>query len=182
MINLDNDPTHQVKMILNRWLFSSIDRAISATTNTTDSEGSPLIVYLLISCVIDIIAGFHSGRKPNSRDRRTGVEYQQFLESYLPAYDSYLIYKGLRCAMAHNFTIDSSLALTHGHPELHTKFTTDNKLTINLEDFYSEVKNAIRKYFDDLSVDPELQKKFRQRFSDGGIIYSTGADYKIPQP
>lgn len=169
-----------VKNKFDTWIIKSIKATLTITKDETGQNTSPLVTYLLLSCAIDIIAGFYSGRdEMNPRPGTLGRQYKEFLKAYMSNYDPEIIYKGLRCALAHNFVLDPTLALITGRPELHNQIDHQNRLTINMENMLDEFELAVSRYFQALESNIILQKKFKQRFEKLGFVGLGVSEYKI---
>ncbi len=155
----------KIKNTFDNWIIKSIDTTYNATRKP--DSGTPLAVFILISCAIDVIAGFFVGRSSfNARD--TGKNYKEFLKAYMPQYDPTDIYESIRCALAHNYTIGGRIGLTHGQILHNLKFK-DKEISkiINLDSFLVDFKSAVEKYFHDLEKSSDLRSKFENRFSLG---------------
>lgn len=166
---------NKVKDTFDTWVEKSISTTYESLRNDDTNQTTPLMAYLLVSCAIDFIAGFYCGRKPRNRNNKSGKEYRMFVKDFMPNYDAEVLYKDLRCALAHNFALGESLALTHNKRWLHLKYV-GGKILINFEDFYSDFKNGAKKYFERVHKEKQLQELFLSRFDDGGIVDKTGVD------
>lgn len=166
-----------VKDILDNWLIKSIETCFDSM-KFDNSKGTPLSAYLLLSCAIDIVAGFYEGRDPKKRDNDIGEQYRKYVGKYMKNYNPQILYKDLRCGLTHNFIIGNILGLTHNHPELHNKRDIDGRVIKNFESFFDDFKIGFEQYFKDLDQDDDLQRRFMFRFEKGGIVALTGTDFK----
>jgi hypothetical protein len=130
------------------------------------SEGkSKMGAFILASCIIDYLAGFRYGKHTK------GLDYVRFAKYYLnDDYDASKLYQDLRCKLVHNYSEGGSYAFTDNHPELHKVKISDGRIMLNLEDFVSDVENAMNKYFDELRSDDELFKLAQTRYDKLGIL------------
>lgn len=165
------DASDTVHEVVERWIIHSIEstfRTTSRGVRRSSSEGHPLAAYILLSCAIDVLAGFYCGRNP-SDSRGAGKHYKEFVAKYMPSYSPDILYKDLRCGLVHNFILGDGLGLTYEHPELHNR--RDNiRVTKNFENLFSDFKRAYLNYFNDLDHDKDLSDLFMERFSRGGIL------------
>lgn len=161
---------NQVKNTFDKWVLKSIDVTYDATRKP--DSGTPLAVFILVSCAIDALAGFYVGRD-SFKTRDLGKNYKDFLAAYMPQYSADDLYYGIRCSLAHNYTIDRKIGLTHGQTLHNIKFKNKkiNKI-INLDYFLPDFKEAVEKYFLDLESTPNLRNNFERRYQLGfaGII------------
>lgn len=155
----------QIKNTFDSWVIKSIDVVYNATCQP--NSGTPLAVFILISCAIDAIAGFFVGRS-SVKARGLGKNYKEFLKAYMPGYNPIDVYYSIRCALAHNYIIGGKIGLTHSQALNNIKFKNKEiSKIINLDSFLKDFKSAVKKYFNDLDTDPDLRKKFESRFSLG---------------
>ena len=149
-----------VKKLFSNWIFPSIESSYRATKQS--GGGTPLVVFILISCAIDVIAGFYCGR---TSYKGLGKQYKKFIDDYFPKkYSSKKVYENIRCSLVHNFIVGPNMALTHGNPQVH--LITQNGVDFkNLENFFEDFKNAVAAYYRDLESSEKLQEKFLQRFN-----------------
>jgi hypothetical protein len=130
------------------------------------SEGkSKMGAFILSSCFIDYLSGFRYGKQSKGRD------YVKFVNNYLnDKYDASKLYLDLRCKLVHNYSEGGSYAFTDNHPELHKTKISDGRIMLNLEDFISDIENAMNKYFDELRTDDEILKLAQTRYGKLGIL------------
>lgn len=150
--------------LVNGWILSSIMQTYEAT-KYSQKNSSPLAAFILISTTIDFFAGFFEGISDFNNHGKAGLIYKEFVNKYMPGYDSDKLYTDLRCRLAHNFTIGSYYALIHKNYTLHNKVVAQTGQTIiNFENFYEDLENAIKKYISDLDIDEGLRNKFLTRY------------------
>lgn len=155
----------KVKELFDNWILPSIESCYQATKN--QKNGTPLVAYILLSCAIDVIAGFYCGRI-SLKEKGLGAQYKEFIQMYLKKYNSKKVYEFIRCSLVHNFIIGPNMALTHGNSRVH--LITQNGVDFkNFENFFEDFKMAVRKYFEDLESSEELQIKFLDRYTKLGI-------------
>ena len=150
----------------------------SLTTNAlgdikrASSGGSKLGAFILSSCLLDAIAGFYRG-KDTSRD-----DYNNFVIRYLDGYDGNKLYKDLRCKLVHGYSEGGSYLFVDAKPELHLKMY-GAKTIINLENFVSDIENALVLYCSQLknASESELRQKAIRRLDKNGIITVVATDF-----
>jgi len=166
-----DDAHGTVYEVIEKWIIHSIESTFETTSRSVQNfgiRGHPLAAYILLSCAIDILAGFYCGRNP-SNGRSVGKNYREFIAKYMPHYSPDILYKDLRCGLVHNFILGAGLGLTYEHPELHN--TRDEiRITKNFENLFWDFKNAFTSYFNDLDNTRSLQDNFMKRFAKGGIL------------
>ena len=159
----------KVKEKYKTWVLGSIEVTYEATRESKNNS-TPLAAFILLSCAIDFIAGFYSGLS-NFDSRNSGEIYKKFIRKYMTKYDPADIYVGIRCRLAHNYTLGEDIALTHQQPKLHKpKVKAGEKKVINFENIYSDFKNAVEQYFQELEkseANMDVQKKFIKRYKLG---------------
>ena len=127
--------------------------------------GSKLGAFILSSCLIEAMAGFISGQDT------AGDDYKYFVTHYMPTYDGIKLYKDLRCKLVHSYTEGGSYFFVDAKPELHMK-RYGSKLIINLENFISDVENALKQFCAQLQNPsrPQVLQNVFKRFDKNGII------------
>ena len=155
--------------VFEKWVLRSIESTFETTSNNPPSKGSPLAAYLLLSCAIDILAGFYSGRNPKISGS-IGNQYKAFVGKYMKSYSPEILYKDLRCNMAHNFILGEGLGLTFNNSELHNTRNGDGRIIKNFDNLFSDLKRAFFQYHKDIQKDELLKDKFMKRFKKGGIL------------
>lgn len=119
--------------------------------------------FILCSCLIDQISGFRYNTD------EVGKRYRQFVKDYLPNYNPDELYEDLRCKLVHNYSVGSFYGLTRNAPNLHLK--VENGVThINLEDFISDLLQALNRYISELASNAEIRKKALCWYSNYKII------------
>jgi hypothetical protein len=166
-----------VESTFKNWIEKSIALTYRTLKEDTSGTTTPLMAYLLISCAIDSISGFYSGRDPKNT-KALSWEYKKFIMDFMPKYDPELLYKDLRCKIAHNFSLGKEIGLTHNSPiQVHLVKDIKGRTTLNFEDFFNDYNQAIESYFFKLDNDIDLQRKFLKRYNKDGIVALTGADF-----
>jgi hypothetical protein len=171
-----------------KWLLKSIDVCFDATSK--EGNGTPLSAYILLSCAIDTLAGFYTGRdRSYSRKRgkrvkgkapvNVGRQNLLFIRAYMKAYPAAKLQRGVRNYLVHNFTLRQDILLTHNSHDNHMtdvripagkKNRARNCLLINFEDLLADFKAAYEQYLVDLDTSADLQRKFMRRFRRFGFI------------
>src|ERR1700690_1318284 len=144
-----------VEKTFTNWVVASIKAPFEDTSK--DGKGTPLAAYILLSCAIDAIAGFFAGRVGT---RGSSTHYKDFLVRYMPQYGHNVMYRDLRCALAHNYSLGPGLALTHANPSIHNAPTGDGGTIQNFEELLRDFEGALERYFLDLETDIDLQKSW----------------------
>ena len=125
--------------------------------------------FILICCLVDSVASYIIRKKHHSE------VYKYFIKNYLSKVNSdyanketcEYIYKGIRCALVHNFTIRKGILLGElDNKKLHLTFDIEGNLIIDLISFYSEVKESIEIYvYKDIKEKPHVQRNFLIHYS-----------------
>ncbi len=156
-----------VKTTFDGWVEDSIFYIYQGLKEDKSNKTTPLMAYLLVSCAIDFIAGFYAGRDTKN-STGLGKQYKDFVRNFMAGYDEDILYKHLRCALAHNFALGDIL-LTHNNSSVHLK-KYKGVLALNFENFFNDYKIAVEKYFSMLDIDIDLQNKFLKRYNSGGVL------------
>jgi hypothetical protein len=130
-------------------------------------EGAPA-AFILLTCFIDFLGTLYAGAKS------TGGTFQKFVIDFMSGYDAKGLYEDLRCKLVHNYAIGQrKYVLTHGNHEMHLKSHeshTGKATILNLEDFFDDVKQAERRYFEQVKQDEGLRKNLSKQISRVGTI------------
>ncbi len=136
---------------------SLIDMAFG-DINRASNGGAKMGAFILCSCYIDYLAGFRFGRQTTGRD------YKEFINLYLKGYDPETVYHDLRCGIVHNYSEGGSYTFMHAHPDLHFYRPGGmGKISLNLENFISDLETATNLYFEELGASDELLNLALQR-------------------
>jgi hypothetical protein len=106
--------------------------------------------FILCSCLIDQISGFRYNTD------KVGKRYKQFVNDYLPRYNSEELYHDLRNKLVHNYSIGSHYRLIRKAMHLHLQQVNDDTY-LNLEDFIVDIRSALDKYFSELRNDNDIR-------------------------
>lgn len=106
---------------------------------------NPIAAFILISCFIDQMAAYAY----NTQMGQAGANYKKFITEYFKAYNPLQLWKNLRCALVHNYTISPNFALGSApHPDLPANANISvNDFTVT--EFIKELETALT----DLSFD-----------------------------
>jgi hypothetical protein len=128
--------------------------------------GAKMGAFILSSCLIDAIAGFMKGCDTEKDD------YKCVVSKYMPDYNVDDIYKDLRCKLVHSYSEGGSYSFTDNNPSLHLTKQEDGKTIVNLENFVSEIEDALTHYSAELlnKANTSLRKMAIKRFDSNGII------------
>jgi len=156
---------------------SSIQAAIRGF-NDIILDGVPLLLkqnetaFLSFMCsvaAIDALAGYrYTAEKVGDRFKDFIREY--FPASYAPHADKLYLF---RCRILHNFS-PGYFILNHGSPLEHLQKSAVGDTVLNDAAFFSDLKNAAQKFFDEVETDTLRQDAMNARLlnSDkGGAIY-----------
>ena len=163
-INIDN-AVDDVKKLFDEWVFKSIESSYRATS--APGGGTPMVAFMLVSCAIDVIAGFYSGRSSFIRQDISG-QYKEFVKDYMKPYNPNIVYEEIRCSLVHNFIPGKSIKLTHNNPQI--DFFTQGDFQIkNFDNFFFVFQHAVNEYITDLRKpeNKDLRKKFIKRYKLG---------------
>ena len=152
---------NKVRNTYETWILASINETYKATKNSQNNS-TPLTAFILVSCAIDFVAGFFEGIDTFT-PRDSGEIYKRFIKKYMPSYDPVDVYKGVRCPLAHNYTIGNDVLLTHNKPKIHNPRGPQGSRVINFENFYSDFMAGANQYFKDLPKNTDLQARFLKR-------------------
>ena len=104
---------------------------------------------ILICCAIDCLSAFRYGRK----DKNVGTTFKNFIKEYFQpgitksgkSYDDKKIYKGLRSALAHGYSLERDLALNHTDKNKHLQIY-NNRVEIDVFSLYFDLEAAYLEY------------------------------------
>jgi hypothetical protein len=165
-----------VKELFDKWIFKSIETSYKATA--AHNGGTPLAAYILLSSAIDVIAGFYAGRS-SLNERGLGKQYKKFIADYMKPYNPEKVYKLIRCSLVHNFIIGPNMGLAHGQENSNLHLMTIDGVDYKVFDnYFTDFKLAVNKYFQDVEESDDLKRKFIARYRLGiprekNIIYKT---------
>lgn len=157
MARIDYSRIDKLKFISFLW-HSLHDMAFLDIQRASDGK-SKMGAFILSSCFIEYLAGFRYGRETNSND------YKNFVKIYLNGkYDAEKLYRDLRCKLVHNYSEGGSYTFIDNHPELHKASTADKKVVLNLENFISDIEDALQTYFNELRTNDTIFKLALDRY------------------
>lgn len=142
--------------IFRDWYLKGIESTYAATQK--DNAGSPLMAYILSSCLIDSLAGYYQGRTKASGFTKN---YLAFIDRYIRPLSSEVADNlwQIRCNLVHDFTLPGSVSLSHNQSPLHGALT-ETGLVINFDNLWDVIKKAFDKYFIEVRQSDELMEKF----------------------
>lgn len=127
--------------------------------------GSKMGAFILCSCYIDYLAGFRFGRETTRKD------YKHFIEMYLKSYDPDKMYHDMRCGIVHNYSEGGSYAFVYSLADLHLYRPGGfGKITLNLENFMTDIENATKNYFEELEGSEVLLTLAAKRMAQISIL------------
>lgn len=145
------------------WIRSTLaNMALGDIKRAADGKAK-MGAFILASCFIDCLAGFKYGRKTRGRD------YQSFVKAYLPGYDAVKLYEDLRCKLVHNYTAGADYWFVDGKSSWHLK-RINYKTCINLEDFVSDVENAMCRLLTEIENDGAACGLAKKRLREIGLL------------
>jgi hypothetical protein len=113
----------------------------------------PLAVFILCSCFIDQVSGFRYNRdSPKSR-------FIEFVNEYMPAYDSKSLVEDLRNKLVHNYSVGAEKYVLTGELEVfHLKsIIPGSPITLSLPIFIKDLQDAFESYISDLKSNPQVK-------------------------
>ena len=137
----------------------------------TITDASAYLSFICTFCALEALAGYRYGPKVGK-----GKRFQDLIGAYFPP-----CYKGvesqlwqLRNSMVHAFSA-SHFELTHNHSEQHFK-QRNNRLVLDSQSFYEEMKAAAEKYFAEMALSPDRQRVFGEYINseNGGLTVGPG--------
>ncbi len=141
---------------------------------------SPMGAFILGSCFIDALAGFHSGRELEVKEKlpNWGKQYKAFIQRYMRGYNTHLLWRDVRCKLVHDFAFNGAYAYTHraetkekGAKHLSKAqitvpgSATQTKVVLVAEDFLKDIEKAGQKYLKEVVNDvPKLRNNAIRRY------------------
>jgi hypothetical protein len=163
MSQLDYSSIDKQKFI--SFLWHSLHDMAFLDIKRASNGNSKIGAFILASCFIEYIAGFRYGKETQGKD------YKDFVRDYFNgSYDPDKLYKDLRCKLVHNYSEGGTYTFTDNHPEWHKAKTNDGRTLLNLEDFISDIENALKTYFDELKTDNNKFKLAVDRYNKLNIL------------
>jgi hypothetical protein len=123
--------------------------------------------FMLGSCFIDALAGFKYGQDGRLK---LGKVYREFVGEYLQDYDKVALYYDLRCQLLHNYSEGGSYEFIHNHPDLHLQYHDEKRKFINLENFISDLEEALQKLFNELQDHEMTRANALKRYRKYGLL------------
>ena len=140
--------------------------------------GVPLLLkqnetaFLSFMCsvaAIDALSGYrYTTDKVADRFKDFIKEY--FPASYAPHAEKLYLF---RCRILHNFS-PAYFTLNHSSPSMHLQKNANGETVLNDAAFFSDVKKAAQKFFDEVQTDTSRQDAMNERLlnvNKGGAIY-----------
>jgi len=153
--------------IINQIISSFLDYNLRDISEIYNNEKEFTIAeFILCSCLIDQISGFRYNNK------EVGKRYKQFVEEYLPRYNSDELYDDLRNKLVHNYSIGIHYRLINKATHLHLQ-NVDGNIYLNLSDFIADIRGALDKYFLQLKNDKEIRQNAISWYKKHKIIGQT---------
>ncbi|MDO8513383.1 MAG: hypothetical protein Q7S37_02680 [bacterium] len=140
---------------------------------TAFTSRRPLVAaVILMCCAIDCLARFRYGEI----DRNVGSSFKNFVFGYFSenvsfsgkSYDKQKIYKGLRNALVHGYSLGRDLGLVHQSSENHLD-QVNNRVIIDVFSLYYDLETAYNKYKQEL-IDGSYQEQFKRRWREYPLI------------
>ncbi len=127
--------------------------------------------FILGACFIDAMAGFYCGINKEEAKYNSGKRFKDFVSRYLTQYDAETLYIDLRCGLVHSYAEGGSYVFTDANKGgSHFKMTPKGKTILNLEDFLKDLKDAYRKWRDDVIKNDNLFKNAMKRYKSMGLM------------
>lgn len=149
-----------------------LENALRASFRTV-TDAKHMGSFILGFCFIEWLAGYYYARQTK------GEDYREFIQRFLPKYDTHEMYSALRCGLVHSFTdlgkgvhYDFREDRPHNHLKLaKLKGNSNLKLrVINLSNFQEDLKLAMEDLFSVLRNNPEMATRAINRFKTTGMI------------
>ncbi len=176
----DSEKVDYLEKRIERLLLVPARNAREAATGGKDLRptiDSNLCLMTVLCCGIEALGHYLAGRVPKPErcptcehhldPEKGAADFAAFVERYMPSYApiAKLLYGDYRSALAHGFAIRSG-GLTEG---LSVPFETPKDKTlphrIDFWRFVSELDEGVKQYFRDVRIDPDLTRKFLQRWA-----------------
>jgi hypothetical protein len=145
----------KVKFALSNWANEDLYKA--------SRGGAKMGTFILASCFIDYLSFYYSDLG------EVKERYKEFVNRFMPQYNSEDLYISLRCKLVHNYTEGGKYMFVHEKPHLHLK-EYNGRLIINLENFLSDVSKAREEYFKLVDSNDEFKNRLIKRFNEVGIL------------
>ena len=113
---------------------------------------------ILMCCAIDCLSAFRYGRRDGDG---VGQQYKKFIREYFPnKYDNVLVYKGLRNALIHGYSMDG-VGLSHTNKRRHLAMENE-RVVFDVFTLFDDLCIAYGKYKTELGTGKYLSE-FRRR-------------------
>jgi hypothetical protein len=163
MAQAEETSTDKQKFIESLW--HSLHDMAFLDIQRASNGSSKMGAFILASCYIDYLAGFRYGKQSKGKD------YMNFVRDYFNSkYDPGKLYEDLRCKLVHNYSEGGSYTFTDNHHELHKTKISDGRIILNLEDFISDIENAMNTYFEELRTNDDRYNLALTRFNKLNIL------------
>lgn len=133
--------------------------------------GAKMAGFILGACFIDAMAGFYAGVNRKESEKNSSQRFKNFVGEYLKQYDKEELWKDLRCDLVHSYAAGESYVFTDGNKGgFHFEKTKKGETILNLEDFLADLREAYKRFRDDILVDQEIFKKAERRYNLMGLM------------
>lgn len=179
---LQADRITKIRLRLKNTVVEEIQRCVEAGLSTA--------AFILLACLLDYLVGYYTNanatqaRLADFVDRYFPDEYKEKNRPGLPK----MLWTHFRCPLLHNFSLEASpknprrrehgMAISQqrdldGYGNLDIMPHPEYKhgcYILNLEDFFSDVLIASRRFFDETLTDARLRKNLFDRYEERGFL------------
>jgi len=146
------------------WEYKDIERA-------SIQGNAKLAGFILGCCFVDAMAGFYFGIDKEEAKRNAGERFKEFVKKYLPKYDKEKLWEDLRCGLVHSYAEGGTYVFTDANKAgFHFDRTPKGKIILNLEDFCADLREAYRKFRQDILTDDNVFQRAKKRYESMGLM------------
>ncbi|NPV02387.1 MAG: hypothetical protein HPY53_13515 [Brevinematales bacterium] len=128
-------------------------------------------VFILASCFIDAMAGFHAGVTKQTCTRGNSRRFKEFVKKFMPLYDAEMLYEDLRNGLVHAYTSGKTYVFTHSNNAgFHFDKTQKGSIILNLEDFLAHIRSAYSQLRNEILNDHSAYIHAHIRFDEMGLM------------
>jgi hypothetical protein len=142
---------------------------LSGVPHLLKQNETAFLSFMCSVAAIDALAAYRF------RTNNVGDRFRDFITRYFPAaYGAHAVNLYLlRCRLLHNFS-PAYFTLVHAQPTAHLGGSQIGDTVLSDDVFFSDLKAAAQKFFDEVRADPTRQADMEARLADigkGGAIY-----------
>jgi len=154
----------KIKFYFKKYIFEWLFNDISINLTHQSNFGA----FTLICCAIDAFGGLYLGCRKTSRDTFKGFVRKYFSKECSNYIDD--IWTDFRCGFVHYLAPKSQYGIIRGSEnpyfqKIKKQYSDreEERLVINLDLFWQDFQEAIRKYYNELLEDEGLKRNFFSR-------------------